>query len=382
MLEDCLRNLVGLSRSDCSCFESDRPADFNTSYSSLYISDGLSLTVTDSAADCEQGGVWDILSTSRDRAINEFTMDYLHGIETRYGDRYTPFYSSNHKDRFIGKNKIGSAFVSPVSDIAALRIDPNCIKGGIFTIEGVELALNNISIPTTVDVYLYSSVDLNTPINSTQIELIGNNKFTYSAFSVPFKIDLSDSDYDNDEIHYYIAYRIPQGAKVPRAKIYDGCNCSKGSKLKYNLWAQYVDIDGVSSTDFDSLEKPRYTNRYTMGLRVKATASCNKITWLCELANDFSELMTLGDKDLKYASDLAQIINVRAKEIVLDTILRSPNINRLTMFAKDSVRDLRNRYRKQYAEYLQWFMQNLPLHRNDCFTCHNNRNVSKNTILT
>lgn len=382
MLENCLKNLVGLSRSDCSCFDTDRPTDFNISQSGLYISDGLSLKVTDSASDCEQGGVWDILETSRDRAINEFTMDYMHGIEARYGDKYTPFYSSNHKDRFIGKKNINSAFVSPISDFAALRLDPKCIKGGILTIEGVELALRDISIPTTVDVNLFSSEDLLNPIDVVSIKLTAINTFTYEAFSTPFQIDLSDSDFDNGEINYFLAYKIPQGAKVPRTKIYDGCNCSKGSKIKYNPWAQYLDAYGVSSDEFNTLDRAKYTNSFTMGLRVKATASCNKITWLCELANDFSELMTLGDKDFKYASDLAQIINVRAKEIVLDTVLRSPNINRLTMFAKDGVRDLRNRYRKQYSEYLQWFLQYMPLHRNDCLTCHNNRNVSKNTIYT
>jgi len=382
MLENCLKNLVGLSRSDCSCFDTDRPTDFNTSYSGLYISDGLSLKVTDSAADCEQGGVWDILQTSRDRAINEFTMDYMHGIEARYGDKYTPFYSSNHKDRFIGKKNISSAFVSPISDFAALRLDPKCIKGGILTIEGVELALRDIAIPTTVEVNLFSSEDLSNPIDVVSIKLTSINTFTYEAFSTPFQIDLSDSDFDNGEINYFLAYKIPSGSKIPRTKIYDGCNCSKGSKIKYNPWAQYLDAYGVSSDEFSNLDRAKYTNSFTMGLRVKATASCNKITWLCELANDFNELMTLGDKDFKYASDLAQIINVRAKEIVLDTVLRSPNINRLTMFAKDGVRDLRNRYRKQYAEYLQWFLQYMPLHRNDCLTCHNNRNVSKNTIYT
>lgn len=382
MLENCLKNLVGLSRSDCSCFDTDRPTDFNISYSGLYISDGLNLTITNSAADCEQGGVWDILETSRRRAINEFTMDYMHGIEARYGDKYTPFYSSNHKDRFIGKGNISSAFVSPVSDIAAIRLDPKCIKGGILTIEGVELALRDIALPTTVKVLLFSSEDLINPIDIVNITLTQNNSFTYGALNQPFQIDLSDTDFENNDIQYFLAYKIPTGAKVPRTKLYDGCNCSKGSKIKYNVWAQYLNAYGISSTSYDNMDNARYTNSYTMGLRVKATASCNKITWLCELANDFSELMVLGDKDFKYASDLAQIINVRAKEIVLDTVLRSPNINRITMFAKDSVRDLRNRYRKQYAEYLQWFLQYMPLHRNDCLTCHNNRNVSKNTIYT
>ena len=381
MLEDCLKNLVGLSRSDCSCFEDDRPADFQTSLSGLYIADELNLSVTNSAADCEKGGVWDILETSRDRAINEFVMDYMHGIQSRYGDAFTPFYSSNHKDRFIGKNNISSAKINPVSNVAAMKINPRCIKGGVLTIEGVELALNNIQIPTSVDVKLFKSNDLINPIDTATINLTAQKTFFYAAFSKPIRIDLSDSDYDNSELYYYLAYQIPQGATIPRAKIYEGCNCSKGSILKYNVWAQYISIDGVSAIDFENLDKPRYSNSYTMGLRIKATASCDRISWLCELANDFNELLTLGDKDFKYASDLAYTINSRAKEIVLDTILRSPNINRLTMFAKDSVRDLRNRYRKQYAGYLQWMINNIPLHRNDCLTCHNDRSVSKNTIL-
>ncbi len=381
MLEDCLKDLVGLSRSDCSCFEDDRPADYNTSLSGLYIADGLSLTLTQSAADCEQGGIWDILNTARERAINEFTMDYMHAVQSRYGHKYTNFYSSQNKSNLIGSSKVGSAVVSPVGNYAGLRITPNHIKGGFFTIEGVELALVNATVPVDVTVSLYSSLDLLTPIDSVVITVSQNKKFFAGNFQDPIKIDLSELDEDLDTIDYFLIYEIPQGAKVPRAKLYSGCNCGKASKKKYNEWLQFVDIDGVSDDTIEGFENPKYTNSHSMGLRIKATASCDYVSWICDLANDFDQLITMGDKDFKYASDLAQIINVRAKEIVLDTIMRSPNINRLTIFSRESLSDLRDEYRTKYAGYLEWFVQNLPMEKTSCLTCFNNKNVSKNTIL-
>ena len=74
----CLDNIIGLSETDCSCFESGRPTDYNTSLSGFYLADnfGLTMNFTNSAADCEQGGVWDILQASRTEAINRFLKDY------------------------------------------------------------------------------------------------------------------------------------------------------------------------------------------------------------------------------------------------------------------------------------------------------------------
>lgn len=61
----CLDTVIGLSRTVCNCYE-DQPADYDVSDSGLYIDEleGLNLQIAGGAADCEQGGVFDLLQKS------------------------------------------------------------------------------------------------------------------------------------------------------------------------------------------------------------------------------------------------------------------------------------------------------------------------------
>ena len=383
MLETCLKTLVGLSRSDCSCFDDDRPADYNTSLSGLYIADGVKLKMTKGAADCEEGGVWDILETARDRAINDVSQDILLNISSHYDELYEPFYSK--KNGLIGNKNITQTKVSPtqIKLFNGLKIKYNDIKGGFFTLQGVELALLNFAGPIDVDVSLYSNVDFSTPLTTTTVTLINPKTFYSASFPTPYKIDLSELDYESDKIEYYLMYELPSGAQIPQANIKRGCGCGGAKRqIQNNPWIQFVDLQGISNTDIATLDNPSYTNSYTMGLRVKAVASCDYLTDICDYANDFQELKTLGNQDYRFASAIANIVNTKAQAIVLDIIIKSSNVNRYTLFSREGAYGQRNQLLSNYKKYMQWFLENMPLHRNDCLTCHDNRNVSINTIKT
>ncbi len=383
MLQTCLKTLVGLSRSDCSCFDVDRPTDYNTSLSGLYIADGVSLKMTKGAADCEEGGVWDILNTSRNMAINEVSQDLLLNISSRYDELYTPYYFK--KNGLIGNKNITQAKVSPnqIKLFNGLKISYDGIKGGVFTIQGVELALLNFTGSIDVDISLYSSVDLSTPIDTVTITLTNQKKFYGADFATPYKIDLSEYDYESDTIDYFLMYELPTGAAIPQANLKAGCGCGGSSDIQNNPWTQFVDIKGISNTDIASIDNTvSYSSSYTMGLRVKAAATCDYLTDICDYANAFDELVGIGNQDYRFASAIANIINTKAQAIVLDKIIKSSNVNRYTLFSKEGAYGKRNQLLSSYQKYMEWFIQNMPLDRNNCLTCHNNRNVSINTIKT
>ena len=82
----CLENIVGLSSSPCNCWDSSKPTNFatvNESKSGLYIAspDKIPLTFTNSAADCENGGVWELLVAMRQKAIKEFQVEYSKNLK-------------------------------------------------------------------------------------------------------------------------------------------------------------------------------------------------------------------------------------------------------------------------------------------------------------
>ncbi len=79
---DCLNNIIGLSATACTCWDAEKPADFtalNASSSGLYIMqpDTVPVRWTNSAADCENGGIWDLAINARTQAVRDFLSDYL-----------------------------------------------------------------------------------------------------------------------------------------------------------------------------------------------------------------------------------------------------------------------------------------------------------------
>ena len=79
---DCLNNIIGLSKSSCDCWDSEKPVDFtalNESLSGLYVSQPNTITLrfTNGAADCENGGVWELLQQAREDAVRDLVSDFL-----------------------------------------------------------------------------------------------------------------------------------------------------------------------------------------------------------------------------------------------------------------------------------------------------------------
>ena len=82
----CLDNVIGLSSTNCNCWDDTKPVDFatlNASSSGLYVaeSDAIPLRWANSAADCENGGLWDLLIKSREKAIRGFVADFLGEVQ-------------------------------------------------------------------------------------------------------------------------------------------------------------------------------------------------------------------------------------------------------------------------------------------------------------
>ncbi len=93
---DCLDKIVGLSATACTCWDSTKPVDFNTlnqSTSGLYVSqpDTIPIRWTNSAADCENGGIWSLIQQARDKAVRDLLSDYLAETKRVKQEQFLPF---------------------------------------------------------------------------------------------------------------------------------------------------------------------------------------------------------------------------------------------------------------------------------------------------
>ena len=147
---DCLNNIIGLSDTDCNCWDSSKPVDFDTlneSLSGLYVSQPNTIPIrwTNGAADCENGGVWDLLIQARKDAVRDLVADFLAAN------------SQVRKEQFLPFTKIGDPYYKRATlvrgDVAGAYIEPYDIRGGKIRVESVDLTFfSGIVAPVDVDI--------------------------------------------------------------------------------------------------------------------------------------------------------------------------------------------------------------------------------------
>lgn len=372
----CLKHVVGLSPTTDSCFGTGKPNDANTSLSGQYLSDLLRVKWVDSATDSEIGDVWDILANARDRGIKRVITDYIKLLASRKKERYLPFKG------FAG-DSVFNLSINAVADFQAIEFVPRESKGAFLVVEGVQLALGNITPPINVDVSIYQSKDGTAPVQiaQTTVNLTAADQFATANFANPVKLDFSDlSEYEK----YWFVYQLPAGAQYKNNRLEIGCGCgSKRGRVDKNRFLQFGEWRGVEATAISTLITPRNTTSRAQGLRIKGAASCDFFSWLCDLTTNVNEISTSinSGNQIKLGLTLADLIQLASARFAAEDIANSTNINRITTFQKEHLWGKMKRWEKEYNAGLIWFVDEIPSYVNDCFVCKKDSRISLNSIL-
>ena len=370
-LPTCLVDVVGLSQTLCECWENGQPNDYNTSLSGLYLADLLPLKWTNSAKDCEKGGVWSILQTARNSAITMFLAELAAAISRFRDSNFMPFIG------WVGSVKFADSLsVLNSGNYAGLRLKPKRIQGGRIVLRGVELNLQSVAPGTVVNVLVYSNRDLTALLGSVAVTLTTAGKFYGADFATPIQILLDGKDangftYSDFCTELYIVYQMPNGARYVNNQIYEAgtaCCGQKPTAAKASSALQYVsDIDGIESPTIAAIETPTNTGQNAYGLRLKADYECDETAWLCGLPYAVATVGTGRHKVV--ARIVAQALYMKAGELTANAILDSTNINSITILMKEELYGKRSKYTKAYADALIWIAQNLPPDLSDCLAC-------------
>lgn len=384
---DCLTNVVGLADSDCVCYDTGRPADFDTSYSGFYITEFVSLKFTNAAADCERGGVWDILTSARDQAIKDFVVEYGHFLANKKQSRFQPF-----QNDYIGQfRSTGNNALQTASNWCGIRFVPLQIRGGKLIINSLDLALGGLLAPTAVEVFIYSSADMTTPINSVTVNLVTSNVRVSASFAAPVVLDLSDTDQD---LEFYFVFEMPAGATYQNmpllaAGVANGGCCGRmpesqnAAMLRLNPFLQFGQWGGCESaslTDFPY--QIGFTNGNSYGLRLRASLGCDYSEWLCTLAENLqtANSMLVGEK-YNFGIEMAKLIQAKAAANAMDKIVDSANINKITLMSKEALWGKSKKLNNGFMAGMAWFVDNMPDSSNDCWKCKDDTSSIVKSIL-
>jgi hypothetical protein len=368
----CLAEVIGLSRTSCNCWDTGKPVNFDVSQSGLFISDYVPLSYTNTAKDCEKGGVWDILQTAREQAIRAFLADLPTVLNRDFKPNYTAFLG------WVGSIRYSQTKVAlTLGNYQAWRIKPRRINGGKIILREVSLALENILAPVSVAVDVYSNADFTTSLGTATLNFITNG-FTTASFPTPVELDLSDKDANgylaqDDDLRYYLVYQLPSGARYANNEIYansGGCGSCGGDTLRNatNPFLTYAEIESVEAGTLGNLDaNPQNSDLSARGLRLKADWGCAEMDWLCGLTYDPNALGSGESKTL--AAAVANAILRKAIYFTASAILQSTNISSVTILSRESLLGKTQSSEKHYREWLIYMAQNFPQSLTDCISC-------------
>jgi hypothetical protein len=208
----CLTGVVGVADTDCDCFETGRPDDYDEATSGLYISQLVDLDTLSQAYQCSSSTIWTIGAKVIQEATNLFQGNLLQ------------CFAGKHKARekwqgLVGKKDCPQP-VTPGTTYAGLTIkpDPNIPDG--------EMVITNIgtvfSQTGEVIVRIYEK-DNNTMLHEITLDTVANG-YIGNPLMTPIVLPFTGADraYRTYQILYEVSSNRPKEGEV-------NCGCSSNS---------------------------------------------------------------------------------------------------------------------------------------------------------
>lgn len=359
VIQGCLDTAIGLSQTECDCFDTGKPVDYNVSDSGLFLDeiDGLPLNVIDAAADCTNGSVWDIM----DRAKRDATILLKGDVNILLSKNVIPsrpfFYGNIGEPNPKGYN-------DPTGQYCGVTFLSDGIPSGSIRIKKLRLAINTTVAKT---VYLYSSLQ-DAPLGSWSVNCVQNQ---YSEVNVNITLPLTDGNACG--VRYWFVYD-KTGIKPMQTKLTCGCGNSSNAlwnglnflqhtmriaKTAYN-WQYWLNVAGTHGNDLLHKTSWGCNSMYTHGIQLDVELECALSDVLCQ---------NLDYENNPAAIKLAEALRYKAGEKVINIIMSTGNINRYTLLDNESMWGRRNHYAKRYTETLAEAVAAMDLSRSGCYKC-------------
>mgnify|MGYP003676081841 CR=1 FL=1 len=346
---ECLKNVIGITRKECDCFEETKPEDSNKSLSGLYLDelDGLSMKQIDSSSDCGDGSVWDMMTKAISNAEINVKADLLTMISSKYSDAYSIF------SGLIGNSTFNGA-LSSLKSVQGIIYKPTPIDGGFITVKEIDTYFNQTTTgEINLEIYRTGSEDvLYTIAVDTEANKIKKNIIT-NPIKLPLYID------GVNDLEYYFIYTKHATAIPLNNKM--SCGCSG----KVNDWQHWGDFNGININPYVSISELNGItgdlNQYGLGLIVQM--GCEKSSIICKSGT------TLDFVNDAIAINIAFALRYNAGISLLNGQLTRPDSS-LVAINSEQIVYLVGEYTEKYNEILNYLSSKIES-SNGCFICDN-----------
>ena len=366
----CFDNIIGLSRTECECYDTGKPADYNTSLSGLYLDELEPLTAFKGLLNCERGtDIWDALDRSREQAILNWRAEANALLLKNNKLLRRPFKGK------IGRLKYTREEVITSGDWVGIRMYCSDIVSGKIVINNIGTLFSDTGVIT---LRIYNN--LNTLISSHVLNTTAN---THTLNTVSIELPIH-SDW-TDNLEYFFIYQ--KNGLTPKENSSFCCDCSKtvecGCDIKYvnsqtnkNYgWAEWCAVDGFKKTDISDLSDLEISSSNKMyGLTFGIEYTCDVEDVWCKDELDFDS------STIPMAMALA--IRYKAGELFINDLILSSNLNYNKLINGEAQAELKVYFKEQYDKQMEFIIDNIDVRDTDCFVCADSQIYGKALIAS
>lgn len=347
----CLTEIVGVTLSDCQCIvdglNTEQLQKLRASKSGLFMDDipgGVHMKAIKTIDACRS--FYQIALGARDNAIKTVEHDIVIALNNQY---------KKDKPNFIGQigrmSYAGSLGVS--RNWQGMQITPYSTGDGVITLTRLFLVLNEAA---TVDVKIYRVIVgsvMGEEVASYPVTTTANNFTQVDIGAAPVKFPLT---YNGEAVEYYVMYDL-SGAPGVQPKD-TGINCSTCNG-GIQPFSDYVTVRGVQLNNPNQLND-KLTDAFSHGLTMDVEIRCDSEQLICREYK----------ADDAVAIVLSYCVYFKSGELLIEDVLKQPDVNRYTMMDKERLWGKRNHYRAEYDWRLSYLSTSINVWDSNCYVCN------------
>lgn len=371
---ECLNNVIGFTKKDCSCHTTDRPTDYATSASGLYLDQFANISALLTASDCGSN-MWAEMAENLELGKQTFLKDINLLLSKRYRLK-----RKQVEEVVLGTIK-GKNPVDISGNYSITRMVCAPVKSGYMVLKKIGTIFENVG---TKDIHIYNNVQ-------GFIQTVSTSTLSNSHQQTSVDVTLPLFSKYVDVLEYYFIYEVDAANRPKDNELTCGCG---GWTPFFNMdapyfweigtpnnspWSDYVmigtgKIDSiVDALDVDGLDGVTFSGTAMQGLTFELGFKCLIDEVICSDALDFTA--NIFAKGIAFAILYATAMNVA------QTVLTSTDLDRENLLNLDQWIEDKNEWQEKYNEHVNYIAENIDISANDCLSCQTFNNVIRGGLF-
>lgn len=343
---ECLKNIIGVTDGNCECYDIDSDEDLIKSTSGLFLDQlegGITLKALTYTDNCKD--LIDMMKEIRDLAIKRTSDDVRIQIADKYSKAAKPYVG------FIGENTFSTNL--PASNYFGQRWKSNGFVDAIAIVKKISFIGVAPTNAADDNLILYKQVggERIIPISIFATKIQTNNQSNISLGSGVTELRLQMTEQGMPITYFWTIEGLGFIPRNNKAR----CNC--GNKLL--SLDRFMDIRGYTGSSASTLNIA--TDEYAHGLIFDVELRCDDNQLICREY----------DENDAVSVTLAYATQFKAGELLIESVLRSPEVNRFTMMNREYLWGKRNHFKLEYENRIKYIRKVVDVSDSGCFICRN-----------